>query len=62
MYCVFCYSDEKWVKGIRNNAIVYSNNKFDALKFPDLITATYFVIVLERFYPDVYFRVFPFNE
>lgn len=62
MYCVFCYDDEKWVKCISPNRLVTSNNKFDALKIPDLTVAFNFVVVLESLYPDCYFRVFPFNE
>ena len=62
MYCVFCYDNERWVSGIRRNAITYANNKLDALKIPDLTVAYNFVVLLETLYPYLYFRVFPFNE
>ena len=62
MFCVLDYDDEKWVCGIRKNALQLSRNQSDALLFSDLSVAEAFVSVLRFLYPDVYFRAFPFSE
>lgn len=61
MFIVFDYDDEKYVCGMRKNAVTLCNNRFDALHFSSKEIAEMFVSVLKELYPDVYFRVLPFE-
>lgn len=56
-FVVFNHDDEKWVSGIRKNAVQLNRDKGCAVVFPTIDCAVHFLAVLKVLYPDLFFQV-----